>query len=139
MNHGNTLALEAERIITRLKEADPLSIEYGYGLGNLEHLLGIKQFVVESLLDCAPVGEAPKAAPVVELHPVENPFPEPAPEPAPEAEPETKYSKEEVRAALAKARKEKGINVTELLKEFGVDSFPAFPEGKYGELMARLV
>ena len=47
------------------------------------------------------------------------------------------YSREEVRAALAKSRKN-GVNVTELLAKFGVDNFSALPAAKYPELMARL-
>lgn len=52
-------------------------------------------------------------------------------------EPAKTYSKEEVRAALAKSRKQ-GVNVTELLGELGYDNFSAVPAGKYGEIMARL-
>jgi hypothetical protein len=47
------------------------------------------------------------------------------------------YSREEVRAALARSRKN-GVNVTELLAEFGVDNFSAVPAGRYPELMAKL-
>lgn len=47
------------------------------------------------------------------------------------------YTREEVRAALARSRKT-GTNVPELLAEFGVDNFSALPAGKYPELMARL-
>lgn len=47
------------------------------------------------------------------------------------------YTREEVRAALARSRKT-GVNVPELLAEFGVDNFSALPAGKYPELMARL-
>ena len=43
----------------------------------------------------------------------------------------------EVRAALVAARKN-GVNVTELLHEFGVENFSAFPAGRYGELMDKL-
>ena len=47
------------------------------------------------------------------------------------------YDMTEVRAALVEARK-RGINVTALLREYGVENFGAFPAGKYGELMDRL-
>ena len=47
------------------------------------------------------------------------------------------YTKEEVRAALAKSRKQ-GVNVTELLDEMGYDNFSAVPAGKYGEIMSKL-
>lgn len=52
-------------------------------------------------------------------------------------EPAKVYDPADVRAALVAARRA-GTNVTELLKEFGVDNFGAFPAGKYGELMKRL-
>ena len=94
-------------------------------------------------------------------HPVDNvtPFPEPSTEEyaapvmsgkqvgvglskdklddAPTEEPEKTYAKEDVRAALAKARK-KGINVTEFLGEFGVENFTGLPAAKYPEVMAKL-
>ena len=53
----------------------------------------------------------------------------------PEMHPE--YKLEEVRAALVKSRRN-GVNVTELLHEFGVDNFSSFPAGRYWELMDRL-
>jgi hypothetical protein len=53
----------------------------------------------------------------------------------PETHPE--YKLEEVRAALVKSRRN-GVNVTELLHEFGVDNFSSFPAGRYWELMDRL-
>ena len=52
-------------------------------------------------------------------------------------EPAKTYTKEEVRAALGRARKN-GMVVSEILSEFDVDSFPALPESKYPELMARI-
>ena len=95
----------------------------------------------------------------IPVHPVDDPFPEPSTEEytAPVMEPAvttTKiadsgptvdklgdpaptFTKEEVRAALAKSRK-KGINVTELLCELGYDNFTAVPAAKYGEVMAKL-
>lgn len=48
------------------------------------------------------------------------------------------YKMEDVRAALVAARRRKGINVTALLQEFGVENFSAFPAGRYWELMQRL-
>ena len=48
------------------------------------------------------------------------------------------YKMEDVRAALVAARRKKGVNVTELLREFGVENFSAFPAGRYWELMQRL-
>jgi hypothetical protein len=72
--------------------------------------------------------------------------PEPAkPETAPEeVQPETqtgvdepKFTMVEVRAALAKARA-KGVNVSEIVRSFGVESFPEIPESQYGAVMAKL-
>lgn len=51
--------------------------------------------------------------------------------------PDKTYEMAEVRAALVAARRN-GLNVTALLKEFGVENFSAFPAGKYGELMRRI-
>ena len=62
---------------------------------------------------------------------------ETTPEKDTNAAPEKTYEMAEVRAALVAARR-RGVNVTELLKEYGVDNFGAFPAGKYGELMKRL-
>lgn len=55
-----------------------------------------------------------------------------------EAENHPDYKMEDVRAALVTARRKRGINVTELLREFGVDNFGSFPAGRYWELMQRL-
>ena len=72
--------------------------------------------------------------------------PEPAePETAPEEvqpEPETgvdepQFTMVEVRAALAKARA-KGVNVAEIVRSFGVESFPEIPTSQYGAVMAKL-
>lgn len=52
-------------------------------------------------------------------------------------EPAKTYEMSEVRAALVAARR-RGVNVTKLLNEYGVDNFGAFPAGKYAELMDRL-
>ena len=54
-----------------------------------------------------------------------------------ETEPARVWEMTEVRAALVEARR-KGVNVSALLREFGVENFGAFPAGKYGELMQRL-
>lgn len=55
-----------------------------------------------------------------------------------EAENHPDYKMEDVRAALVTARRKRGVNVTELLREFGVDNFGSFPAGRYWELMQRL-
>ena len=50
---------------------------------------------------------------------------------------EPKFTMVEVRAALAKARA-KGVNVSEIVRSFGVESFPEIPESQYGAVMAKL-
>ena len=50
---------------------------------------------------------------------------------------EPKFTMAEVRAALAKARA-KGVNVAEIVRSFGVESFPEIPEAQYGAVMAKL-
>lgn len=68
--------------------------------------------------------------------------PDPSDEPEPE-KPETgddeepAFKMEEVRAALAKARG-RGVNVSEIIRSFGVNSFPEIPKNKYGAIMAKL-
>ena len=66
------------------------------------------------------------------------PPPETDVNPPPETGAHPEYKMEDVRAALVAARRKKGVNVTELLREFGVENFSAFPAGRYWELMQRL-
>ena len=57
----------------------------------------------------------------------------------PETEkPETPtYKMEEVRGALAAARR-KGVNVAEIIRSFGVDNFTIIDKSKYPEIMEKL-
>lgn len=76
-----------------------------------------------------------------EIEPQETPVSEEAApsDAAPsEAGEHPEYKMEDVRAALVTARRKRGVNVTELLREFGVDNFGSFPAGRYWELMQRL-
>ena len=65
------------------------------------------------------------------------------PEPVEAAEPvqpesETpQYEMTEVRAALAKARAN-GVNVSEIVRSFGAESFPQIDKSQYGAVMAKL-
>ena len=53
-------------------------------------------------------------------------------------EPETpQYEMTEVRAALAKARTN-GVNVSEIVRSFGAESFPQIDKSQYGAVMAKL-
>lgn len=60
--------------------------------------------------------------------------PEVPDEPAPEA-PAVKM--EDVRAALAKARG-KGVNVSEIIRGFGVETFPQIEKSQYPEVLKKL-
>lgn len=59
------------------------------------------------------------------------------------SEPETEkpetptYKMEEVRGALAAARR-KGVNVSKLIQSFGVDNFALIDKSKYPEIMQKL-
>ena len=76
--------------------------------------------------------------PGIILPPPETDVSQPDVNPPPENEKLPEYKMEDVRAALVAARRKKGVNVTELLREFGVENFSAFPAGRYWELMQRL-
>lgn len=80
--------------------------------------------------------------------PVETPKPEPVsdePEPVKPVEPEPvepeedvpQFTMEEVRGALAKARS-RGVNVSELIRSFGVDNFALIQPKQYPAVMAKL-
>ena len=155
------VASELERLLSLQPTLDPSTDSYTILCSNLEMLAyqsemydAIEQYIEEAK---APDGTVTKVVmhpalsekleSIADEHPVEgSPFP-PADEEAPskvvELHPvvadaaQVSYKLEDVRAALVEARK-RGVNVTELLKEFGVDNLGAFPAGRYGELMKRL-
>ena len=131
------LQVKYNLLLDELESCDPIKCpEY------FQHLLSLLDRLHYSLDERHSV-ETPASptcnpeAPVVKFDP---PAPEPEPEPdgipAP-VETEKTYTKEEVRAALAKSRKA-GVNVTELLGEFGVSNFSGLPAAKYPEVMAKL-
>ena len=157
------VASELQRMLARQTELDPSSVEYSTLLRNIEVLAGTADLYVnimdylreagvfsgepERIVDVTLHPEIVKAMnDAADKHPVESPFPDAekeAPEKVVELHPvkdeaaQKSYEMTEVRAALVEARK-KGVNVSALLKEFGVENFGAFPAGRYGELMARL-
>lgn len=146
MTARSILIAQSRHIIDRMNETDPASDDYSTLLANLERELSIAQFVADCLdgdgAEPEPSAAVPTLIPLHMVHPATDPFPEAVPESAPAvaetaAVTETAYTKEEVRAALGKARLN-GANVTEILKRFGVDRFPAFPANRYGELMDEL-
>lgn len=70
--------------------------------------------------------------------PVEAGAPDDVPaEPEPEKPETPTYKMEEVRGALAAARR-KGVNVSEIVHSFGVDNFALIDKAKYPEIMAKL-
>lgn len=154
------VASELQRMLVRQTELDPSSVEYSNLLRNIEVLTGTADLyidIMDYLKDAGMFSGEPDRIVDVTLHPelvkamadehpVESPFPdaeEEAPSKVVELHPvkdeaaQKSYEMTEVRAALVEARK-KGVNVSALLKEFGVENFGAFPAGRYGELMARL-
>lgn len=89
--------------------------------------------------DPMPVPEGVQPEPVTPEIVSEQVQPEPveAAEPV-KPEPETpQYEMTEVRAALAKARAN-GVNVSEIVRSFGAESFPQIDKSQYGAVMAKL-
>lgn len=151
---------ELQKALDTLKRTDPGSDTYAVLLRNIEYLAyntemfeAVKQYLT-SEPEAPPAGivtvfpSAQTGADIQEPYQDESPFPpggEVAEETPAEAvdlravedEPAKVYEMTEVRAALVEARKH-GMNVTELLKQFGVDHFSEFPAGRYGELMEKL-
>lgn len=160
------LSKELGRLLSTLPKTDPTTREYLQLLQNIEVLGGtadtLNEYIMETGVDvdrsrmCEPAAAVDTSVPPEEMTqpdrepesdyaiPDEKPdnvipfnapdFPE-----TPAKEPAKAYSREEVRAALASARKEKGIKVSTFLKEhFGVDNFPALPGEKYAEVVALL-
>ena len=104
--------------------------------GDVRNLLGIineLDFMIRARDDMNRVSEALAENPV--------PAPEaPAPakqEPVTTAPAESQYSMTDVRAALAKARS-KGVNVSDIIRAFGVDNFTALDASKYPAVMEKL-
>lgn len=152
------VAEELRRMLVRQTELDPCSLEYGNLLHNIEVLVGTADLYADILgyIEAADaefgsdrvveVSFAPELAQALEqrLETGEerhawNSAAEDTPEPEEETATEDGkvWDMTEVRAALVEARR-RGVNVSALLKEFGVENFGAFPAGRYGELMKRL-
>lgn len=153
MTVHESLTRQAHRCVDHLNTVDPGSHEFSMTLENMERLMAIRQFVAECLdtepkpenhccdCDCHSMETSPEP-PVLHVVTMEEQPVAPieevtTSEPSTTEGEEKTYTKEEVRAALGAARA-KGVNVTELMKKFGVDKFPAFPAGRYGELMTML-
>lgn len=155
------VADELQRMLTRQTELPVESLDYAQLMRNMEVLAGsldlyeqigqLFGFADQGIqkLETIPAGrtesdavgnEPPEEAVKASDEPtMTKPGPEKdfAPLPAEDSEPTKTYEMADVRAALVSARRN-GTNVTELLKEFGVENFSAFPAGRYGELMKRL-
>lgn len=158
------VASELERLLSLQQTLDPSTDSYTTLCRNIE-LLAYQSEMYDEIERYIEVAKAPdgtvtnvvmhpalseKLESIADEHPVEgSPFPaagEEAPSKVVELHPVTaevadaaqvSYKLEDVRAALVEARK-RGVNVTELLKGFGVDNLGAFPAGRYGELMKKL-
>lgn len=78
----------------------------------------------------------PKTEPV-EPVPEQKHAPEPVKPPEVTGVDEPKFKMEEVRAALAKARG-RGVNVSEIIRSFGVETFPQLDKSQYPAVMAKL-
>ena len=136
MDAKEILRREYYRVVDRLGEVDPVMNPRLYKelltiVENLAwHVQGGPQVMCTSTVD--EIIEEVKSEPKLV-----EPEPEPAVPEMDEPEEEKTYTKEEVRAALAKSRKN-GTNVAELLQDMGYDNFTAVPAAKYGELMLKL-
>ena len=130
-----------DMLLDALDQSDPIKYpqEFLHVLDMLDRLhfaMGERHPVETLNTTCNPV-EKPEPSVEEFAPPVIVPKSDPIPEMEEPAEDTKVYSKEEVRAELAQARK-RGVNVAELLQEFGVDQFPAVPANRYSELMDRL-
>lgn len=87
-----------------------------------------------------PVEVAEEATPEQEsAKPEETVAPDPAPAPEEsKPDPATLPKKADVRMALGKARTERGVNVTAILQDMGVDNFNDLPADRYPELLEKL-
>ena len=138
---NDILRKKYDMLLDALEQSDPIKYpqEFLHVLDLLDRLhfaMGERHPVETLNATCNPVE---RSEPSIEefAPPVITPLPDPIPEMEEPTEETKTYTKEEVRAELAKARK-RGVNVAELLQEFGVDQFPAVPASRYGELMDKL-
>ena len=134
------------QLIDKLDATDPVQHpqEFGAVLDMLDRMhFFMGRLSVEKANEVRAIGEAiplhigTPVEPVVVKSNEEPVVVESNEEPEPEEPSDKFFTKEEVRAALAKSRK-RGVNVTELLDALGYDNFSAVPAGKYREIMARL-
>lgn len=158
-------ANEMRRLIGMIPETDPTTTDYHILLQSLECFAGISDSIEEIMAEIEYEPPAAEDVTKVTLHPalekalsekadktpdepkkleavsfkefMEQDIPEPEEAQPEQTEPARVWEMTEVRAALVEARK-KGVNVSALLREFGVENFGAFPAGKYDELMKRL-
>lgn len=144
------VADELVRMLDRQKELDPATRDYEQLVTNLETLI----FHADLYLDVFEYLQAAGRMPTpfdepeitqVVLHPefvkaVQEAKEEPKteePQPEPEPEPVPSYTLVEVRAACRDAKK-RGVDITALIKSFGVNYLTDLPAEKYGELMKKL-
>lgn len=82
--------------------------------------------------------EHPVISPTLTPTPAEVLEPAPAPVETGVEEAKSQYTREQVRAALNVARKEKGVKIPELLAKFNVTTFTDLPESQYDAIMKEL-
>lgn len=82
--------------------------------------------------------EHPVISPTLTPPPAEVLEPEPASVETGVEEAKSQYTREQVRAALNVARKEKGVKIPDLLSKFGVATFTDLPELQYDAIMKEL-
>lgn len=131
-----------DNTVKALAEVTPGTDEYSrmlYGYDQLRVILERFDDPTENDATCAiiPVEPAGHPDPVGEPGEPgvpEQPAPEPVHEPAPAAE---KVSREELRAALAEAKK-KGVVISELINSLGAKNFSGVADEKLPELKARM-
>lgn len=134
MNTTEILRREFDRCVRLLPETDPMDSLYTELLNSLHSLSSLAGWLGIAAQEEGVEPDAPSPERAKE----EATKPD-APSPEQPEEETVSYKKEEVRAALGKARAEKGLNVSEFLKEnYGVENFSYLPAGKYADVMARL-
>lgn len=103
-------------------------------LKNISLMEGMVKYGLADFPGPIPEPAQPETENVGVADPQNQEAPEVPDEPAPEA-PAVKM--EDVRAALAKARG-KGVNVSEIIRGFGVETFPQIEKSQYPEVLKKL-
>lgn len=143
------VADELVRMLDRQKELDPATPEYMQLCTNMEIMAHCADMYTDIFDYLKAAGRLPAPFDELEitqvtLHPefvkamqeAKEAEPE-TEEPRPEPEPAPTHTLVEVRAACRDAKK-RGVDITTLIKSFGVNYLTDLPTEKYGELMKKL-